>query len=69
MRMGVDEAGGYRQTGGVQLLLCGAAPQVTDGGDMSVSDGHVGGITGLAGAVDDRAAANDEIFHNQIYLL
>ena len=63
MGMGVDEAGGNHQTGSIQHLLGLQPAQIAHRGDFSVLYCHICLKSGLAGAVNDRAAANDNIFH------
>ena len=63
MRVDVDEAGRHDQTARVDLLAPGAV-DLADRGDAIAGDGDVAFERRRAGAVDDGAAANDEIgFH------
>src|SRR5579871_4358547 len=62
MGVHVDPAGRHHQAIGVDLALGG--PQLAaDSGDLAVSDGDITAEGGLAGAVDDRAATNNDVVH------
>ena len=63
MGVGVDEAGRHRQARRVQHLGRRRISQIADGGDPAVPNGHIGPVAGLSRSVDDRAAANDDVFH------
>jgi hypothetical protein len=56
----VDEAGGDQQAVGVDRAP-GGAVDLADGGDHPVGDGDVGGAGRGTGAVDDGAAADDQV--------
>jgi hypothetical protein len=58
--MGVDEAGGYDVTFGVEDLF-GAVSNLANGSNLAAGDAHVGAIARESRAVDDGAVANDEI--------
>ena len=62
MGVDVDPAGRHQEARGVDLAL-GRPLLAADGGDPPVGDRHVAGETRLAGAVDDGAAANDDVVH------
>ena len=60
MRVDVDEAGGHHQSVGVDLAQC--RPVDSSNLDNTVTlDGNVGGPGRDAGAVHDRATADDQI--------
>ena len=65
MGMGVNEAGRNHQASCIQFFCGLQILQVADVGDDAVLDGHICFITGGTGAVDDRAAANDQILHKK----
>ena len=62
VRVHVDPAGRDQQAVGVDLAP-GRALLAADRGDPAVRDRHVAGERRLAGAVDDGAAANDDVVH------
>ena len=57
----VDEAGGDRHAGGVDLGRAALAGQIADLHDAVAVDGDVGLVRLDAGAVVDGAAANDDV--------
>ena len=61
VRVQVEEAGGDDRAGGVELGLAVGREARADLGDAAVADPDVGGDAGRAGAVDDGAAADEEI--------
>ena len=62
MGVHVDPAGRDHQARGVDLALAGAL-LAADRGDAAAGDRHVARERRLAGAVDDGAAANDDVVH------
>ena len=62
MGVHVDPAGRHQQAVGVDLAP-GRALLAADRGDPAVRDRHVAGEARLAGAIDDGAAANDDVVH------
>ena len=59
----VDEAGRHQRTIGIEFA-CAAAADIADFHDHAVTDGHVGRALRCACAVDDAAAADDDVeFH------
>jgi hypothetical protein len=61
VRMRVDEAGRNDAAGGVDRLLRGVSRELADGGNASVRDADVGIEAGRLGAVDDGAAADEQV--------
>src|SRR5262245_49411188 len=64
MGVRVDPARRDQKPVGVDLAL-GRALFAADRGDAAVGDRNIAGKRGLAGAVDDGAAANDDIVHGR----
>ena len=62
MRVHVDPAGRDQKPGRVDLAPAGTE-LAADRGDPLAGDRHVAGEGRLAGAVDDGAAANDDVVH------
>ena len=62
MRVGIDDAGGHHQTGGVELDL-GRFVHLPDGHDAALADAHVGPARRAARAVDERAGTDGVIEH------
>ena len=62
MGVHVDPAGRDQEARGVDLALAGAL-LAADAGDASARDRHIPGEWRLAGAVDNGAAANDDVVH------
>ena len=59
--MNVDEAGRDGEAGGVDGARGGASGQAAHGRDLALPDGEVADEGGVAGAVDDAAAADQEV--------
>src|SRR5712672_497496 len=62
MGVHVDPAGRHHQPAGIDLSP-GRSLLPADGGDPAFCDGNVAAEGGLAGAIDDRAATNDDVVH------
>ena len=61
MRVRVDEAGGDVAAAGVHDAPAAQRPRRADGGDAVAAHGDVPGVPGVAAAVDDAAAGDDEV--------
>jgi hypothetical protein len=61
VRVAIDEPGGHDMAAGVDHPLRLTALEVTDGDDLVVSDADVGGSRLARQAVEDDAAANDQV--------
>ena len=61
MGLDVDEAGRDREAGGVDDLGCRVPEVRSDGGDAAVADGEIAVPAGGAAAVEDQAAADQDI--------
>ena len=59
----IDEAGRHDPAADIDPPGCFGVGEVTDRGDPVAGDADVGGVPVRAGAVDDRAAAENEIVH------
>lgn len=59
--MGVDEAGGDDEAGGIDGAACGVAGWCADEDDAVVEDADVCLDCGCAGAVDKRSIVKDEV--------
>ncbi|MBA7468283.1 hypothetical protein ES707_03526 [subsurface metagenome] len=62
MGVHVDPAGGHHQAGGIDVAF-GGAELAADRCDLAAFDGDVASEGGFARAVDDGAAANDDVVH------
>jgi hypothetical protein len=60
--MHVDPAGRHHQPIGIDLAL-GRSLLAADRGDLAVRNSNVAAECGLAGAIDDRAATNNDVVH------
>ena len=61
VRVRVDEAGGDPEPAGVDDPARARGVDQPDGDHPVTGDGNVGAIPGVAGAVDDKAAGDDEV--------
>ena len=62
MRLDVDKTGRDRETRHVDLAT-GMARRIAEGGNAAVGNGEVAALSGAPGAVVKRAAAQDQVVH------
>ena len=61
VRVRVDEAGRHDASAGLDRLACRVAGEIADRGDAAADDADIGVEAGRARAVDDGAAADEEV--------